>query len=198
MQVIKDREIIQDHWKHLADNPIPQDGCITVSVTRWQQEKQDLLGRDGELGVRLNPEDSIEDLATDLENFQLIAIEFPSFTDGRCFSMARLLRSRYQFKGEIRAIGNFIRDQVFYLARVGFNAFEFNTSTGLEKALKPFNDFTVKYQASSDEEEPLYKRRHKDVNNPELQFNSKKEYQCCSEMGNRLASTPSPSPIPYR
>ncbi|MEN8261229.1 MAG: DUF934 domain-containing protein [Pseudomonadota bacterium] len=158
MQIIKDNEIVKDHWTHIADDPIPPEGRITVSYARWKAEKSDLLARDGELGIRLSPEDPIEDVASDLENFQLVALEFPAFTDGRGFSQARLLRDRYAYSGEIRAIGDFMVDQVFYLSRVGVNAFELPTTEALEKALASLRDFTVRYQASTDEPLPLIQR----------------------------------------
>ena len=158
MQIIKDNEIVEDYWIHIADDPIPPEGRITVSYARWKAEKSDLLARDGELGIRLGPEDPIEDVATDLENFQLVALEFPAFNDGRGFSQARLLRDRYHFSGEIRAMGSFMADQVFYLSRVGVNAFELPTIETLEKALATLHDFTVRYQACADEPRALIQR----------------------------------------
>jgi len=154
MQVIKDWKIIQDHWVHLADEPITNDGFITVSIARWKTERSDLISRNGELGLRVTADDNLEEIADDLEHFQIIALDFPAFTDGRCFSYARLLRNRYQFSGEIRAIGAFIRDQIFFLSRVGVDSFEFKNPINLNEALKAAKDFTVCYQTSSDEREP--------------------------------------------
>lgn len=158
MQIIKDRAIIEDHWTHIADDPIPSEGRVTVSYARWKAEKADLTARDGELGIRLAPADAVEEIADDLDNFQLIALEFPVFSDGRGFSQARLLRGRYNFRGEIRAMGNFMLDQVFYLSRVGINGFELKNHEELEKALSALDDFSVKYQSSADESELLLKR----------------------------------------
>ena len=149
MHIIKDKKIIEDNWTHIADdNEIPE-GNITVSLSRWKEEKTKLLAREENAGVRLSPSDKVEDIAGDLEQIPLVALEFPSFTDGRPFSHARLLRSRYGFNGEIRAIGNYMPDQVFYLARVGINAFQLEKPEELNTALSAMNDFTIQYQTSS-------------------------------------------------
>lgn len=158
MQIIKDGAIVEDHWTHIADDPIPEDGCVTVSLGRWKAERDALVTRDGELGIRITSEDDLEAIAEDLGQFQLIALEFPVFTDGRCFSYARLLRDRYGFSGELRAIGNYIRDQIYFLSRVGINAFEFAEPEDLHGALSALQDFSVTYQACADEREPLYRR----------------------------------------
>lgn len=158
MQIIKNGEIIEDHWTHIADDPIPEDGCVTVSLGRWKGERHVLVARDGELGLRITSEDNLEEIVDDLAHFQLIALDFPVFTDGRCFSYARLLRDRYGYGGELRAVGNYIRDQVYFLSRVGVNAFEFAEPQDLQGALNSLRDFSVSYQACADEREPLYRR----------------------------------------
>lgn len=161
MQIIKDETIIENRWRHLADDEIAPEGCITVSYRRWKTERRGLIERDGELGLRLTGDDPIEALADDFNYFQLIVLEIPKMTDGRCFSLARLIRERYGFAGELRASGHFIRDQIFFLARVGVNAFEYQGPHTLEELLSAFNDYTVKYQAAFDEKKPLYRRRHR-------------------------------------
>ncbi len=149
MQIIKDKQIIDDNWMHIADDHEITAGNITVSLTRWKQQKADLINHKGNLGIRLSPADKIEDIADALNNISLISLEFPAFTDGRSFSQARLLRSRYAFNGEIRAIGNYMPDQVYYLSRVGVNAFQLEKPEELNVALSTMDDFTVKYQTSS-------------------------------------------------
>ncbi|MGH8477362.1 MAG: DUF934 domain-containing protein [Methylococcales bacterium] len=150
MQVIKDKEIIEDHWIHIADDPIPSEGCITVSAARWKAERDALLARDGKLGLRVSPEDPIDEWVEDLKHFQLIGLEFPAFTDGRLFSVASMLRRSFHYTGEIRALGGFIRDQIFFLSRVGVNSFEVHHGSDLECALSALNDFSVRYQVSND------------------------------------------------
>lgn len=150
MKIIKDKKIIEDNWTHIADDEQITEGDITLSLTRWNNEKADLINHKGLIGIRLAPSDQVEDLSEDLKNTPLIALDFPAFTDGRSFSHARLLRSRLGYNGEIRAIGHYIPDQIFYLSRVGVNAFQLDNPNHLELALSVMNDFTVMYQTSTD------------------------------------------------
>lgn len=149
MKIIKDQQIIEDSWLHIADDAELTAGDITVSLARWQQQADELINHQGNIGVRLSPADIVEDIANNLTKISLIALEFPAFTDGRSFTQARLLRSRYHFDGEIRAIGSYMPDQVFYLSRVGVNSFQLKSTKETETALSTLNDFTVKYQAST-------------------------------------------------
>lgn len=148
MQIIKDRQIIDDNWQYVADDAGLRAGDISVSLTRWRQDKQQLLNRNGKLGVRLSPSDSLAELAGDLDKVQLIELDFPEFDDGRLFSSAWLLRARYHYQGEIRATGRYMPDQVFYLSRVGVNAFKPANAEHLAIELGYLNDYTVKYQQS--------------------------------------------------
>lgn len=150
MQLIKDQQIIEDNQQFIAeDQALPAHGDITVSLTRWQQERDRLLQHPGKVGVRLEPTDAPEQLANDLDKITLIEVDFPVYTDGRAFTHARVLRSRYHYSGEIRAVGQFMADQVFYLWRVGVNAFQLPNPQHLPVALKTLNDFTVNYQPST-------------------------------------------------
>lgn len=150
MQIIKDQQIIDNTWQYIADDqPLPATGDITVSLTRWQQEKTQLLQRNTPLGVRLEPSDSAYALENDLQHLALIEVNFPIYTAGQGFSHARLLRGRYKFKGEIRAVGQFIVDQVYYLSRVGVNGFALENPKQLEFALSTLDDFSASYQVYS-------------------------------------------------
>jgi uncharacterized protein (DUF934 family) len=148
MRLIKNREIITDSWTRIADDTIIPNGNIIVTYTRWLADKEILLNNTGEIGVSINIEDDLDTVLSDLEHFSLIALNFAVFTDGRNFSRAQLLRDRYQFKGEIRAVGEFHRDQVYYLNRVGFNAFELTNEddTQAEGMLSALDEFSVYYQ----------------------------------------------------
>lgn len=148
MQVIKDKQIIDDNWRYVADDAEFSDGDISVSLTRWQQDRQELLDHNGKLGIRISPADAIANIADDINTLQLIELDFPDFADGRSFSQAWLLRSRYRYQGEIRAIGHYMPDQVFYLSRVGVNAFKPENAEHLAVELAHLNDFTVNYQKS--------------------------------------------------
>jgi uncharacterized protein (DUF934 family) len=112
------------------------------------------------LGVIIKPTESAEDVAPLLEKVSVIALEFQNFMDGRGFSQARIIREELGFEGELRASGQFIRDQLLYLKRCGFNAFAFgDESVDIEAAANSLNDFTEFYQASVDEPKPLFQRR---------------------------------------
>ena len=148
MQVIKDKQIIDDSWSYIADDAELKSGDISVSLARWKKDKQQLLKANGKVGVRIGPADSVEEIAADLKDIPLIELDFPAFADGRIFSHAWLLRGRYNYQGEIRATGHFMPDQVFYLSRVGVNAFIPEKVEDLPVVLSHLNDFTVKYQSS--------------------------------------------------
>ena len=149
MKIIKDKKIVDDNWTFVADNePLPG-GNITVPLSRWHSEKDQLLNHTGNLGIRLEPDEPIEDIVDELDKFKLIELNFPVFTDGRGFSQARQLRGRYHYDGELRATGHFMRDQIFYLYRVGFNSMDLVATDDLEGAVSALDDFTVKYQQSS-------------------------------------------------
>jgi uncharacterized protein (DUF934 family) len=148
MQIIKDKQMVDNPWTHVADDAELKAGNITVSLARWKQDKQQLLAREGNIGVRIGSADAVDDIAPDLKDIQLIELDFPDFADGRLFSHAWLLRGRYNYQGEIRATGHFMPDQVFYLSRVGVNAFNPEKGEDLPVVLSHLHDFTVKYQSS--------------------------------------------------
>ena len=102
-------------------------------------------------------------LAADIKTLALIAVNFPTFKDGRGYSTAYLLRTRYSYTGELRAVGDIQRDQLFYLHRVGFNAFAVREDKDIEAALKSLNDFSNVYQASVVQSSPLFRRREADL-----------------------------------
>jgi len=159
MQIIKDGAVVADAIRHLADDEAPAGGAFTVSLARWQQDKDSLKATGAALGVRLAGSDNPAGLAADLPGLALVVVEFPALADGRGFSLARLLRERYGYEGEIRARGDFIRDQIYFLGRVGVNAFEPAHSTDLEALLPALTEFSVSYQAAADHKQPLYRRR---------------------------------------
>lgn len=149
MHIIKDGRIADDAWRHAGDEEPVSEGPVTLSLERWQRERSELANHAGPLGLRLRADQLLEDLTEDLCPFSLIVLEFASLRDGRSFSQARLLRERYGFKGEIRAKGDFIRDQMFFLSRVGVNAFEFADENALSSALPALTDFSVVYQPAA-------------------------------------------------
>lgn len=159
MQIIKNQKIIEDPWQLLeVDEDFP-DGDFIIPFVRWKNERNALKGRNGKLGISINGDDDLDQLVEDLDHFAVIALEFPKYTDGRCFSYARLLRERYNYQGELRAMGNILRDQMELLARCGINAFVLGENENLTEALNSFNDISVKYQSAADAVEPLYRNR---------------------------------------
>ena len=108
--------------------------------------------------LRLEPADAPESLAERLGGVARVEVNFPSFTDGRGYSIARLLRERFGYRGELRAVGNVLRDQIFYLARCGFDAFEVDASKNAEDAIAGLDDFSVRYQTAADEQRPMWRR----------------------------------------
>ncbi len=159
MQIIKDRVIVEDNWLHLDDEAALVAGNITVSLTRWQEQHDTLSKHEGGLGLRLTGEDPLEEIVPDLAAFSLMVLIFPAFTDGRCYSFARLLRDRYHYTGEIRAQGDVLHDQLFYMSQSGINSFELANPEQMENALLAFNDFSESYQTTALKPEPLYRRR---------------------------------------
>jgi uncharacterized protein (DUF934 family) len=135
------------------------DGKITVSLNRWQEQHDTLSKHKDDLGLRLTGDDPLEEIVPDLASFSLIVLIFPAFTDGRCYSFARLLRDRYHYTGEIRAQGDVLQDQLFYMSQSGINSFELANPAQMENALTAFNDFSESYQTTALKPDPLYRRR---------------------------------------
>lgn len=158
--LIHARRIAVDRWHWLdAGTDARPSGPVVVPCARWVAEREAWLERGGELGVVLGPEDEPAVLAPDVLTLSLIAVRFPAFTDGRGYSMARLLRERHGYRGELRAVGEVLRDQLGYLARVGFDAFALRADQDASQALAAFGEFSEAYQASVDRPEPLFRRR---------------------------------------
>lgn len=160
--IIKDGQVVKDEWQWALDleagAPLPE-GKLVISLAQFQVAQESLQSR-SDLGVCIPNDAPLNEIASSLSQRPLIAIDFPSFMDGRGFSLARLLRQRYGFKGELRATGHVIRDQLCYLKRCGFNAFSIeDEDVDLEKALASLNDFSDGYQTSVDVEQPVFRRR---------------------------------------
>lgn len=125
MPLLKQGRLADDPWIAVSgESPIPDGDPVIVDYDRWADGKDQLAGRNAPLGVRLSSDQPPSLIADDLDRFSLIALEFPKFTDGRSYSHARLLRERYGFTGELRAVGNILRDQYVFLERCGFDSFE--------------------------------------------------------------------------
>ncbi|HKU71427.1 MAG TPA: DUF934 domain-containing protein [Burkholderiales bacterium] len=163
--IIKDRNVVTDPWLRLELNPdgsapaIPATGDVIVPLALWREQRAELLARPGRLGIWLDSHQEPADIAEDLKLFGIVAINFPKFGDGRGFSTASLLRTRYGWKGELRAFGDIFRDQLFYLASVGFDSFVLREGEDPQEALAGFKVFSESYQASVQRPQPLFRRR---------------------------------------
>lgn len=159
-KIIRNGAIIEDDWLHLEDaEPLPAAGKIIVSLDRWQHQRPVLLDSACAIGVRLSAEQALDDLVADLPHFQLIALEFSVFRDGRSLSLARILREQLGYAGELRAVGDVLQDQMFYMQRVGINAFEPRADRCLEQALASLQGFSAAYQPAADGLTLVWRRR---------------------------------------
>lgn len=157
--VIKHRALCPDQWQLLRDgDAVPAQGQLIVPLKLWQAQQQMLLERGAPLGIWLDSDQPPELIAADLPHFALIAIHFPSFTDGRGYSYARLLRDHHRYAGELRAFGDIGQDQIYFLSRCGFDSLLLPEGLDSDSALTAFDDFTVPYQGASDDPNPLFRR----------------------------------------
>jgi uncharacterized protein (DUF934 family) len=159
MRVIKKEQVVEDGWQLVDDEQAIPAGDVIVSLDRWRLERGALSERASKLGVHIDGATPLEELASDLDRFDLIALDFTKYGDGRCFSHARLLRERYHYTGEIRAIGQVTKDFLFFMRRCGIDSFLLRDDQNAEDALKAFSEFTVKYQTAADQAPPIYRLR---------------------------------------
>jgi uncharacterized protein (DUF934 family) len=150
MPLIKDGAFADDPFVTVADDAALPDGAAIVSLPRFQKERDALLARNAPLGVQLKAPENPELLSEDVPRFSVIVLEFPVFRDGRAFSWARMLRQRLNFTGEIRATGHFLYDQIAYMRRVGFDAWNVPEGFPLEQFQRALTEITNVYQPSSD------------------------------------------------
>jgi uncharacterized protein (DUF934 family) len=141
------------------DQPIAPAGGVIISVDRFHLEGVALLDEGRSVGVRIEPAERVEDLAYDLPRLALIAPMFPKFRDGRAYSTAALLRERLGFKGEIRAVGDVLREQAFEMVRCGFDAFEPVDGSTPEQWTHASHLFRHVYQAAADGRLPAFVER---------------------------------------
>jgi uncharacterized protein (DUF934 family) len=151
MPLIKDGRVAEDPWLRLADEDEVEAGWpVIVSLERWQADRETLKGRNAPLGLWLTSDQSPAQVAEDLQHFALIALEFPKFNDGRAFSCARLLRERYGYRGEVRAVGEVLRDLLLYMHRCGFDAFAVDRDDAVERWEAALEEMSVWYQPTAD------------------------------------------------
>jgi uncharacterized protein (DUF934 family) len=160
MPLIKNNAFVENTFTRVADEEALPEGATVVSLKRWQAERDALAARNAPLGLRLTSDQSPEVLGADIHRFALIELEFPKFRDGRGYSWARILRQRLGFAGEIRAVGDVLRDQWLFMSRVGVDAFEVRPGTRLEDFRAALGEQTVFYQPASDRIRNVVELRH--------------------------------------
>lgn len=152
--------IIEDGWTVMRDAPdTAQALAPNVIVSLPVFLAMDEAHADAVRAVWISPDDDFEPAVPRLQALDMIAVDFPVFRDGRGYSIAKLLRTRYGWKGELRAIGDVLRDQLNYMRRCGFDAFTVRADKDIEDAMKSFSFYSVTYQASVDDPLPLFRRR---------------------------------------
>jgi phosphoadenosine phosphosulfate reductase len=125
MSLFKNRKPVENEWRVLPDDaPVPESEKVVISLKRWRAERAALAARNAPLGLVIAAGDKWDDVVGDLPRFPVIMVTIPKYADGRAFSIARLLRERDHYQGEIRATGTYIIDQVPFMMRVGIDAFE--------------------------------------------------------------------------
>jgi len=149
MPLLKDGKIVEDRWVPLVDDAASPQGDIIVTLEQWQAGRERLRGHNGRLGLRLRSDQPPSQLGDDLQHFALIALEFPRFGDGRAYSYARLLRERHGFRGELRAVGNVLRDQLLFMLRCGFDTFEIAGESAAEAWREAVSEIDHFYQPTA-------------------------------------------------
>lgn len=151
MALLKQDTVVADDWVTVSDNEeLPAVEAVIVPLSRWLTERDTLVRRNGRLGVRLRSDESAASIADDLDRFDLVALEFPTFKDGRSYSTARLLRERYGYAGELRATGNVLPDQALFLARCGFDSYEVADDIDVAQWTRSRRAISGRYQPSTD------------------------------------------------
>ncbi len=171
--LVKDEKISSDSWQSLDGGAqhwvtvgedgfvpdIPEHADLIAPLALLKVRGKELLSRTGRTGVLLEPHDDPAALAATLERLSLVAVRFPKFGDGRGYSTARLLRERYGYRGELRAVGDVLRDQLLFMKRSGFDSFSLRDDQDPDEALAAFDELSEEYQASNTQPQPLFRRR---------------------------------------
>ena len=158
-RLLRDGRIVVDEWLYVAEAAGNAAAPLILTFEQWRTERDAWIARGGLLGVVLSPAHKVEQLVPDLSRFAMIGAEFSGPSEGRGYSQARLLRERWKFTGELRATGFVRRDQLFLLARCGFNSFELPDGD-IESAYTAMSTFSAAYQPCNDAGLPLKLQRH--------------------------------------
>ncbi len=163
-KLVKDQQLVNDQWQLVEkDSTIDLDSIadsdfLLLPLGKWLSSADDFSQKKN-IGVWLDSDEAPEPLAGFCKSIPLIAINFPVFSDGRGYSYARTLREHYHYEGELRAIGDILRDQMHFYQRCGFSSFAIRDDRDSSSAIEGLNDFSVSYQAAYDTPTPLFRRR---------------------------------------
>jgi uncharacterized protein (DUF934 family) len=163
--LIRERRIVADSWRLLKRGAegewpeVPARGDVIVPLGLWLARREDFRAYPGRLGVWLDANEDPEAIAGDLHRFALVAVNFPKFADGRAYSIARLLRERCGYRGELRAIGEVLHDHLHFMKQCGFDAFLLREDQDAREALSALDTFSEGYQTSVLRPVPLFRRR---------------------------------------
>ena len=172
--LVRDERIASDSWQSLEGSAqrwltVGEDGFVPdfqehadliVPLGLLKLRGRELFERAGRTGVVLEPHEDPAALAPVLDRISLVAVRFPKFGDGRGYSIARLLRERYDYRGELRAVGDVLRDQLLFMQRSGFDSFDLREDQDPDEALAAFRELSEQYQSSNIEPQPLFRRRY--------------------------------------
>lgn len=159
-QIIKGTEIVDDSWIYLGeDENAPAGAALLLSVERFLRDSKALRASGHRLGVRFETKHAGNELGDELASVELVAVDFPKFTDGRGYTVAQRLRNQLGWTGSLRAIGDVLPDQVFYLRRCGFDELDVRADKSIEDARSFLGTFSVVYQGDTVDPRPLYRRR---------------------------------------
>lgn len=159
-KLIKQSVIVDNVWQKLDSDfeGNTDNQAVLIPLARFLEDPNLVIGN-AQAGVWLDSDQNPEDLGPFIDQLALIAINFPKFVDGRGYSYARILRDRFNYQGELRAIGDVLHDQLFYLKRCGFDSFAVREDKDIEAAISGLDAFTESYQAATVQSEPLFRRR---------------------------------------
>ncbi|MEO0550225.1 MAG: DUF934 domain-containing protein [Pseudomonadota bacterium] len=159
MPLIKNGAEVENEWTFIAEDAVPTTGCVTVPLARLVADSESLMARNTQIGVRLEPADDPHDLEPFLDRIALVEVSFPKYTDGRGYSQAQLLRRRLGYSGELRAVGHVLTDQILYMNRSGFDAYQ-TTRADLPSIVKALGEYSAFYQPAADGNRSVFARRH--------------------------------------
>lgn len=161
MKLIRNGEFVEDNFTTVGDEDALPEGPAIVSLERWQAERETLRARNAPIGVKLKSGQEPGPIAEDLDHIDVVALEFPVYRNGRAYSYARLLRERYGYKGEVRAVGNVLRDQFQFMIRCGFDALEVADNITPEIWAENVGSFSLFYQPAADGKETVLSLRQR-------------------------------------